>query len=87
MKIWKYDLNVDDYTVLEMPKGAETLSVQDQRGTPRLWALVDPSAITEKRTFKMAGTGHDIDGRNLRFIDTFQLMNGGLVFHVFEVLG
>ena len=71
-----------------MPKGAEVLTVQTQGKAerPELWALVNPDAATEPRTFRTYGTGHPIDHDPGRYVATYQLHGGGLVFHVFEIV-
>lgn len=70
-----------------MPANADILTVQVQRDNPVLYAMVDPSALTEPRRFVILGTGHvhkaDEVGK-LAYISTFQLFGGDLVFHVFE---
>lgn len=80
--IWKYTLQA--FTELEIPSGAEVLDVQVQSGEPQLWALVDPNASLELRRFVFFGTGHPISKENLRYVSTFQMLGGALVFHVFE---
>lgn len=70
-----------------MPEGAKILAVEAQYEKPCMWALVDPNQETETRHFEVFGTGHPIhyDSRNIRkYIGTYQLNNGGLIFHVFE---
>lgn len=85
--VYKYPIDLTDTFTLELPKGAQVLSVQMQGATPCLWALVDTKAEAERRTFRLAGTGHPIDeSLELRFVSTFQLYGGDLVFHVFEVV-
>lgn len=88
MKIFKYKASLFDSFILEMPEGAKILSVQTQNNIPFIWALVNPSAPLRKRTFRLAGTGHEIREtlKQLDFIDTFQMADGRLVFHVFEVV-
>uniref|UniRef100_A0A6H2A2W0 DUF7352 domain-containing protein n=1 Tax=viral metagenome TaxID=1070528 RepID=A0A6H2A2W0_9ZZZZ len=82
--IYKYQcLEMDNFTI-EMPTGSHILTVQMQRGEPCIWAIVDPDAFPEQRHFQLFGTGHPIDGIG-RYIGTFQLMGGNLVFHLFEV--
>jgi hypothetical protein len=81
-KIWKWSLTPE--TLIDMPEGAQILTVQDQNGQPALWALVDPDARREARTFKTYGTGHPVPDNPGKYIGTFQHMNGMLVFHVFE---
>jgi len=89
-RIFKYEiLLAADYLVLEMPKGAEILTVQEQYGKPQLWALVDPDAKKESRYFLLRGTGHPIryaPGADYKYINSFQLDEGALVFHLFEDL-
>ena len=68
-----------------MPKGAEILTVQLQ-GVPCFWALVEPSAKNEKRTFIIHGTGHNISTENKKYIGTYQECEGSLVWHVFELV-
>lgn len=86
--IWKFEL--DPYrTEIRMPIGSEILTIQTQNGKPCIWALVYPAEKGELRQFEIYGTGDIItcqnsEGKTLRYIDTFQLDNGKLVFHVFE---
>lgn len=88
--IWKYEITANGSQEIQMPVGAQVLSVQIQRLTPCMWALVNPSAMNEVRVFEVYGTGHPIVydmGVSRVFIGTFQLHGGGLVFHVFENTG
>lgn len=85
--IWKYILEMRDDLAVEMPVGAELLAVQLQGGAPCLWALVDPSLHKEVRYFRLAGTGHRISAdEKLKYVGTFQMHGGTLVFHLFEKL-
>ncbi len=88
LTVYKYEVPADDNFTLEMPAGAQCLSVQAQYEKPFLWALVDPGARKTKRQFRLAGTGHAIahDSAALRFIGTAALHGGALIFHLFEVL-
>lgn len=87
--VYKYPVISDDYFQVDMPYGAAILSVQVQQGTPYMWALVDnKEELTITRKFRLAGTGHAINSNeNFTFIGTFQLYDGELVFHLFEVMG
>jgi hypothetical protein len=85
MKIYKFEVPIYDDAVIMMPKGARILSVQVQHGKPVLWALVDHNAPEVKRRFAVRGTGHDIDGLVGEFVGTFQLRDGRLVFHLFDL--
>ena len=82
--IWKFMINITDTQEIPMPIGAEILTVQSQCGTPCLWARVSPGFKKENRTIIMIGTGHSIRHETGRYIGTFQIDNGALVFHVFE---
>lgn len=84
-QIWKFELPTDG--LIEMPKYARPISVQTQRGVICLWALIEPNQPVEMRKFVILGTGHEIPKHGVGdFIDTFQLNEGSLVFHVFEAL-
>lgn len=80
--IWKFTLEPN--CTLEMPIGAEILTVQEQNGHAQMWALVDPYAENEEREFAVYGTGHKIPDSPGAYVGTFQLNEGTLVFHVFE---
>jgi hypothetical protein len=83
--VWKYILDVVDYQQIDMPRGAEILSVQAQGGTACIWVLVDPTNDKELRGVHMHGTGHPIDiAGHGRFVGTFQLLDGRLVLHLWE---
>jgi hypothetical protein len=83
--VFKYDLDSE----IEMPEGAEILSLQCQRDKPCIWALVNPSEKMVKRYFLIQGTGHPVpqDGELLKekFVGTILVQHGSLVFHVWEV--
>ena len=81
--IWKFPVAVGRRTQL-MPTGAEILSVQVQRGAPQMWALVDTHKPSEAREFAVYGTGQPVPKDPGRFIDTFQVADGDLIFHIFE---
>lgn len=85
--IWKYLLEVVDDQLLELPLESEILTVQMQHGKPQLWAIVNPELSKEKRHIRIHGTGHRVSTVDtLKYISTFQMENGVLVFHVFEVI-
>jgi len=89
-EIWKFPLKVTDRQSIIMPKEAKILTIQNQNGSPCLWALVDPKAEKEDRTIEIFGTGHAIRydmGVSRKYISTFQMEGGGLVFHAFEYTG
>lgn len=84
--IWKYVVPEGrDYFSMLLPKEAKILTLQMQNDVLCLWALVDQINETERRNFRMFGTGHPFDMREgFTYIGTFQLLDGKLVFHMFE---
>lgn len=88
LRVYKYPLPIArlDRFELELPVGAELLHVDVQGAVPQLWALVDPNAETQRRTFILRGTGHEITDTIIRHIGTFLVSGGALVFHLFEIL-
>lgn len=88
--VWKYELH-PGVTVLDMPVGSTTLTVNEQGGGVFLWALAiverdSPVGVgptpTEKRAFLTLGTGHGAHPTLLgAYIGTAFL--DGLVFHTF----
>lgn len=82
--VWKFEIPITDTFVKSMPSGAELLSVQVQHEQPMLWALVDPRAERVSRKFALVGTGHEHMGPWGRYVGTFQLRGGALVFHLFD---
>jgi DNA-directed RNA polymerase subunit RPC12/RpoP len=83
-KIFKYLLLIDDEIKISMPEGSEILTAQTQRGIPYIWAIVDTGAPLTTRRLCLRGTGHTFKGNEGKYIGTFQIDNGTLIFHVFE---
>lgn len=80
-QIWKYSLE----NVIEMPKGAEILTIDIQNGqlfNAQMWVKVDTENEVEKRMFEVIGTGQNFDDTNRKYIGTYQ--DGPFVWHVFE---
>ncbi len=84
-RVYKYPFDVTGHIEIVAPEGMIPLRVLIQHGSPCLWALVDPSKPPRTHHFRLAGTGHDIEEENLRFVDTFLMSGGALVWHVFYV--
>jgi hypothetical protein len=87
--IWKYTLKFTEVQDLDLPLGAELLTVQAQHGQIVLWAIVDIDEDRKsKRTFVLATNGAPfLPGSWLhreRYLGTFQLNAGSFVGHVFE---
>ena len=89
MQIYKYNFEVEGEVNIPMPKGAHVLTVQVQYNKPCLWAIVDPGQPTETRSFRIFGTGHEIDIEipHHRYIGTFQMLDGQFIGHLFENSG
>jgi len=84
--VYKYAINSLGENLIKMPIGAEILTVQMQGKSCCIWALVDPLAEVEERNFTVFGTGHEIEGsENMSYIGTFQMHDGALIWHLFEV--
>ena len=83
--IWKFALSVTDYQWQDWPKGAKILSVQMQDGKVCVWAVVDPTAEYEPRSFGVVGTGNLCWCDDWEFIGTVQ--ERVFVWHVFTRLG
>ena len=83
--IYKYPFQIADEVNLGIHLDAELLTVQVQAGVgPCLWALVDTDKPIMSRRILIRGTGHDAENVG-EYIATFQMHNGGLVFHVFDL--
>jgi len=83
--IYKYPIKGVGAQAIPMPEGAKILTVQVQGDTPCLWALVEVDAPPRDRVILVYGTSHPADEAEAeRYIGTFQLSGGPLVFHVFE---
>ena len=84
--VWKYPLSMIRVQELELPANAHILTVQVQRETPCIWALVDETMPLERRRIMIFGTGQpDEDlGKLINYIGTFQMLDGDFVWHVFE---
>lgn len=83
--VWKYGLPKLTTTVLEMPVGAEFLHTAVQDDVVTIWALVNPAARLENRTFTVYGTGHVIQNPDdLTYLGSCLEDGGRFVWHVFE---
>jgi hypothetical protein len=84
--IWKFPLRVTDEQAVDMPIGAEILSVQTQHDIPCIWALVNPKIKSRPRVFNIFGTGHEVPAEKLKFVGSFQVADEDGAFHLFEKL-
>jgi hypothetical protein len=82
MVIYKYRYDA----VIEMPAGAEILSVHNQHEHVEIWAIVDPERPTVLRQFRALLTGQGVGIEPKKFLGTVLLEGGKLVAHIFEKL-
>lgn len=78
-------LAIADRQVVNLPRGANILTVQAQGQTAQLWALCDSNAPFEPRQIAIYGTGNALPEVVGAYIGTFQMLGGALVWHVFEI--
>lgn len=95
-RVYKYTIPIELFNargIIELPRGAQVLSVGEQADALVMWVLVDPSEPKEDRWFVVVGTGHDADtphpGCTRKFIGTVQMRSdttpyAEVVLHVFE---
>lgn len=88
-KIFKYPFGASSIASIEMPIGAEILSVEDQGGVPTLWALVDPNAEKKHRKLAVFGTGWEIEPGSRADVNTYvgtvHMKQVPLVWHIFDL--
>lgn len=85
--IYKYPIIVGHTVAVELPKGAQILSVRSNTtGSIDLWAIIDRYVIeSEIRHIRIFGTGHPYTlGDHGVFIGTVFDDEARLVWHVFE---
>jgi hypothetical protein len=86
--VYKYPLEIADEVFINMPYGARILYAGAQTGSGYVWALVDTDAEMAPVMFCIRGTGHDCqDVLDMKYVGTFMLLSGALVFHVFMGTG
>jgi hypothetical protein len=84
--VWKYLIPLGDVKELDLPEGAEPLSVERQADGYYLWVLLDPTKPLVRRRFRLVGTGHELPDsfQKAHFIGTIFPFGGQAVFHLFE---
>jgi hypothetical protein len=82
--IWKTILKVAEHQEIIVPAQSELLTVREQYDKPCLWFKCDPALPKVTRQIQMVGTGHEHESIG-KYIGTFFMHDGDLVFHVFEV--
>jgi hypothetical protein len=86
-RIYRYRLPITDAPAIELPIGAQVLSVgppRDGRDELDLWALVDPDQVAIRTEFRIVGAGNPVPYDCGRFIGTVPTHGGQLIWHVFE---
>lgn len=90
-KVIGYAFTYASRQVIDMPEGAEVLTVQVHTRAPTIWAIVDASADMVPRFFRMFNTGDDVKHpESMRYVGTCQrdvFMSEHLVYHLFEEVG
>jgi hypothetical protein len=85
--VYKYTLpSYAGQHLISLPQEAEILSVQEQFGMLTLWVLTTTEvSLWDNRKFHVIETGGVVpDWCKLTYIDTCQLAEGTLVWHIFE---
>lgn len=83
MKIYKFEVPIQDEFVIDLPIGSSILTFQLQNGIPHLWVLLNPDEERIPFYFKIIGTGEEcaINNYESEYIGTIQ--RNGLVWHLF----
>jgi hypothetical protein len=84
--IYKFFIPIEDHFSIELPKDSKILTVQVQKENAFIWVLLDiEQEIKQKINFRLVGTGHPINDNIKYYIGSFQMCEGNLVFHLFEL--
>lgn len=85
--IWKFELTTEEERqIINMPIGAQILTIQIKKDIPYLFALVESKAPIESRRFIIVNTGTPCKITHEKFIGSFPLYRGSVVWHLFEDL-
>lgn len=83
--VFKYPIVEPPGSAIPMPAGARILTAQIQHGVLCLWAEVDTNEKrVEGRNIEIFGTGHEMPAGNRTYIGTVQMMEGTLIWHIYE---
>jgi hypothetical protein len=82
-EIWKYNVPVEEYFDIEMPKKSKVLSFQMQGNKPTIWVLTshEDKELTNEH-FCLVGTGQSFLPHYNKHIGTIQ--KNGYVWHLFQ---
>jgi hypothetical protein len=81
--IYKYQIVTADRFKVQTPRLVRWLCVHNQHDSPMIWAVVDTDGPAENHFLLVRGTGHPFTGEEGKYLGTFQMADGSLVFHVF----
>jgi hypothetical protein len=85
--IHKYHLALAEVQVIEVPQGAQFLTVQMQGERLCVWAIVDTTHQNAHESFVIVGTGALLpDTSNWQYMETVQQYDGRFVWHVFRAI-
>lgn len=85
-RIYKYELIIADEQKIKIPQSAHILDVQNQKEKVYIWCLVNIENELVDYTFRIIGTGNPIeDDFSGKYIGTFQLFDGDIIFHLFQI--
>ena len=85
--VYKYPFEVTDEIEIQAPLGAEPLYVGVQNGIPCLWMRVNTNSPDVTHKFRLAGTGHPLNGARVgKYVGRIEMAEGQLVFHLFTVV-
>ncbi len=85
IKIWKYEVKVDDIVTIRMPVNSRIIKIGVQN--PRcicFWAIIFAQSSVVEKKFRIYGTDHPIESVPGDYIDT--VFDGPFVWHVFREL-
>jgi hypothetical protein len=87
--IWKYEIKLEPVQSIDMPIGAEILTLHKQ-GSRRedevyVWCLLDTEKPTETRSFLLVETGEEIHCENCEYVGTLWFLTGTHVVHMVEI--
>lgn len=83
--IYKYQLKITNIQIIKLPLYSQALKIDVQNNIPYIWVIVDneENETEEYRLFTF-GTGEYLpEVPELAYIDSYQLNDGDLVFHIF----
>jgi len=81
MKIFKYQIPIQENFSLNIPKYSSILSFQLQNDIPCIWVVVHENQPLEKHNFSIYGTGYEVNSSPMGYQGTIQL--NGFVWHLF----